>query len=103
MLERTTSDNGDVPAATTVAAVQDLEWFLLSRLAISARCRTRGRCRSSSTTRLGVRGKGLDHLLGRLERISSAVQVVILSDTRDRAVGRVDRADRAVVLYPVPL
>ena len=28
----------------------------------------------------GVRGEGLDHLLGRLERMSSAVQVVILSD-----------------------
>jgi hypothetical protein len=52
----------------------------------------------------GVRGKGLDHLLGRLERISSAVQVVILSDDDEIATWAESIGpDRAIALHPVPL
>jgi len=105
LLERATSDNGDAPAATTVAAVQDLEWFLLSRLASQRSLSYAGSLPFVLDDALrGVRGKGLDHLLGRLERISSAVQVVILSD--DDEIGAWAESigpDRAVALHPVPL
>ncbi len=71
----------------------------------NVRCRTRVRCPFVLDDALrGVRGDGLQHLLGRLERMSSAVQVVILSDDNEIAAwADAIGADRAVSLYPVPL
>jgi len=105
LLERTASGNGDAPAATTVAAVQDLEWFLLSRLANQRSLSYAGSLPFVLDDALrGVRDKGLDHLLGRLERISSAVQVVILSDDGEiSAWAESIGPDRAIALHPVPL
>jgi hypothetical protein len=105
MLEKGTSDNGDRPAVTTVAGVEDLEWFLLSRLAGQRSLSYAGSLPFVLDDALrGVRGRGLNHLLSRLERMSSAVQVVILSDDSEIAAwAEALGPDRAVTVHPVPL
>ncbi len=105
LLEQAASGNGEGSVATSAAAVEDLEWYLLSRLAQLRALSYAGSLPCVIDDALsGVEGDGLAHLLGRLERMSSAVQIIILSDDRDVAawadgIG----ADRAITLYPVPL
>jgi hypothetical protein len=105
LLEQATSGNGDASVATSAAAVEELEWYLLSRLAQLRALSYAGSlpCVLDDALR-GVEGDGLIHLLGRLERMSSAVQIIILSDDTEIAawadgIG----SDRAVTLYPLPL
>jgi hypothetical protein len=104
-LEELASGNGDGHVVTTPAAVEELEWYLLSRVANQRALSYAGSLPFVLDDALrGVRGDGLRHLLGRLERMSSAVQVVILSDDNEIAAwADAIGADRAITLYPVPL
>jgi hypothetical protein len=105
LLEQATSGNGDASVATSAAAVEDLEWYLLSRLAQLRALSYAGSlpCVLDDALR-GVQGDGLVHLLGRLERMSSAVQIIILSDDGEIAAWADGIGpDRAITLYPVPV
>jgi hypothetical protein len=81
LLERLASTGDDGPAVRSVAGIEDLEWYLLSRV---AKQRTEGYAGSLPLVLdhaiRGVRGEALEHLLGCLEGVSSIVQIVILSD-----------------------
>jgi hypothetical protein len=105
LLERLRSEGDDESVVTSATAVEELEWYLLSRLAEQRSLSYAGSLPFVLDDALrGVRGDGLQHLLGRLERMSSAVQVVILSDDNEIAAwADAIGADRAVSLYPVPL
>jgi hypothetical protein len=105
LLERLTSEGDDESVVTSATAVEELEWYLLSRLAEQRSLSYAGSLPFVLDDALrGVRGDGLHHLLSRLERMSSAVQVVILSDDNEIAAwADAIGADRAVTLYPVPL
>jgi DNA repair ATPase RecN len=103
--DEASAPNGDGPAVTSAAAVEELEWYLLSRLAGQRSLSYAGSLPFVLDEALeGVRGEGLHHLLSRLERMSSAVQVVIVSEDNEIAAwADAIGADRAITLYPVPL
>ncbi|HEY2814210.1 MAG TPA: hypothetical protein VGJ03_12160 [Acidimicrobiales bacterium] len=96
------SGNDDAAVVASAAAVEELEWYLLSRLAGQRSLSYAGSLPFVLDDALrGVRGDGLNHLLGRLERMSSAVQVIILSEDIEVAAWADSiGADRAVTLYP---
>jgi DNA repair exonuclease SbcCD ATPase subunit len=104
-LEGAATDDDTGPVVTSVAAVEELEWYLLSRLAGQRALSYAGSLPFVLDDALrGVSGDGLTHLLGRLERMSSAVQVVILSDDNEIAAwADAIGSDRAVTLYPATL
>ena len=61
--------------------MEELEWYLLSRLAAQRSVSFAGSIPLVLDNALdGVPGDALDHLLERLERMASAVQVIVLSD-----------------------
>ena len=99
---------GDEPAAVgshaEPANVDELEWYLLSRVAAQRSVSYAGSVPLVLDDALeGVHGADLAHLLSRLERMSAAVQVIVLSDNDEIAqwaesVG----PDRAATLSPSP-
>jgi hypothetical protein len=98
-------DDAGGSEVTSSEAVAELEWYLLSRLATHRSLSYAGSLPFVLDDALrGVRGEGLTHLLGRLERMSGAVQVIILSEDNEIA-GWADAigTDRAITLYPAPL
>ena len=67
------------PDSATEAEV--LEWYLLARLAAQRSVSVAGSLPLLLDDALrGVDGRGVDHLLGRLERMAEAVQVIVISD-----------------------
>lgn len=100
----------ELPAAESDGADQDasaaeLEWYLLSRVAAQRSVSYAGSVPFVLDDIFsGVPGEALEHLLDRLERMASAVQVVILSDDAPVAywaqhVG----PDRAAIVQPEPI
>jgi hypothetical protein len=104
-LEELPDDDAGGSEVTSTEAVAELEWYLLSRLASHRSLSYAGSLPFVLDDALrGVRGEGLTHLLGRLERMSGTVQVIILSEDNEIA-GWADAigTDRAITLYPAPL
>jgi hypothetical protein len=96
---------GVVVSAPGVANVEDLEWYLLSRVAAQRSVSYAGSVPLVLDDALAdVRGDDLVHLLSRLERMSSAVQVIVVSED-DEVASWADSVgtDRAMTLYPLPV
>ena len=97
-------DDGFVPtdAAMSAARTEELEWYLLSRVAAQRSVSYAGSVPLVLDDTLDeVDGDDLVHLLSRLERMSTAVQVIVLSD--DDAVAAWAESvgpDRAMALSP---
>jgi hypothetical protein len=95
--------NPVVPAAA--ASVEELEWYLLSRVAAQRSVSYAGSVPLVLDDALAeVSGPDLVHLLSRLERMSTAVQVIVVSEDEQVAswadsVG----TDRAMTLFPLPV
>jgi hypothetical protein len=84
--------------------VEEMEWYLLSRVAAQRSVSYAGSVPLVLDDALaGVRGEDLTHLLSRLERMSTAVQVIVLSED-DAVASWADSVgtDRAETLQPVP-
>ena len=91
-----------LPAAA--ANVEELEWYLLSRVAAQRSVSYAGSVPLVLDDALaGVQGSDLVHLLSRLERMSTAVQVIVVSED-DEVASWADSVgtDRAMTLYPLP-
>jgi chromosome segregation ATPase len=95
--------NAVIPAAA--AGVEELEWYLLSRVAAQRSVSYAGSVPLVLDDALAeVHGPDLVHLLSRLERMSTAVQVIVVSEDEQVAswadsVG----TDRAMTLFPLPV
>jgi hypothetical protein len=98
LLERLTSEGDDGPAVMSTVSVQDLEWYLLSRVATGRTSSYAGSLPFVIDDAIrGLRGEALQHLLGCLEAASNAVQIVIVSDDNEISNWTQDvGADRAV-------
>jgi chromosome segregation ATPase len=91
-------------SASTTANVEELEWYLLSRIAAQRSVSYAGSVPLVLDDALaGVQGADLVHLLSRLERMSTAVQVIVVSED-DEVASWADSVgtDRAMTLYPLP-
>lgn len=94
----------DAPAAASLGdtSVEELEWYLLSRVAAQRSVSYAGSMPLVIDDALdGVHGDDLTHLLSRLERMSAAVQVIVIAGNAEIAhwaesVG----VDRAATLSP---
>ncbi|MEY2423845.1 MAG: hypothetical protein QOI95_3912 [Acidimicrobiaceae bacterium] len=87
------------------ANVEELEWYLLSRVAAQRSVSYAGSVPLVLDDALAdVRGADLVHLLSRLERMSTAVQVIVVSEA-DEVASWADSVgtDRAMTLYPLPV
>jgi hypothetical protein len=101
--------DGDVDAPAPVlstgpASIEELEWYLLSRLAAQRSVSYAGSVPLVLDDALAeIHGPDLVHLLSRLERMSTAVQVVVVSES-DESASWADSigTDRAMTLYPLP-
>jgi DNA repair exonuclease SbcCD ATPase subunit len=94
-----------VVPATGSAKMEELEWYLLSRVAAQRSVSYAGSVPLVLDDALAdIRGAELVHLLSRLERMSSAVQVIVVSED-DEVAAWADSvgADRAMTLYPLPV
>lgn len=97
-------DAGMGVSAAGTPSVEEIEWYLLSRVAAQRAVSYAGSVPLVLDDALGVlAGDELAHVLSRLERMSAAVQVVIISDDDDvsrwaESIG----SDRAATLAPVP-
>jgi hypothetical protein len=101
--------DGDGPVAVPTpggpANVEELEWYLLSRVAAQRMVSYAGSVPLVFDDALAeVRGADLVHLLSRLERMSTAVQVILVSED-DEVAAWADSVggDRAMTLYPLPV
>ena len=97
--------HGTGDAAAGPANVEELEWYLLSRLAAQRSVSYAGSVPLVLDDALAeVRGADLVHLLSRLERMSTAVQVIVVSED-DEVASWADSVgtDRAMTLYPLPV
>jgi hypothetical protein len=102
LLERLTSEGHDGPPVTSAAGVEDLEWYVLSRI---ARHRTSSYAGSLpfvvDDAIRGVRGEALLHLLGVLEAAAGTVQIVIVTDDKEISSWTQDIGpDRAALRQP---
>jgi DNA repair ATPase RecN len=88
-----------------VTSVEETEWYLLSRLAAQRSVSYAGSVPLVLDDALaGVKGDNLVHLLSRLERMSTAVQLVVVSEDAEVAAWADSLGpDRAMTLYPVPV
>jgi hypothetical protein len=96
--------SGSLPPGTAMANVEELEWYLLSRVAAQRSVSYAGSVPLVLDDALaGVQGTDLVHLLSRLERMSTAVQVIVVSED-DEVASWADSVgtDRAMTLYPLP-
>jgi hypothetical protein len=87
------------------ANVEEVEWYLLSRVAAQRSVSYAGSVPLVLDDALAdVRGNDLVHLLSRLERMSTAVQVIVVSED-DEVASWADSVgtDRAMTLYPQPV
>jgi hypothetical protein len=97
--------HGVVLSSPGPANVEELEWYLLSRVAAQRSVSYAGSVPLVLDDALAdVRGDDLAHLLSRLERMSTAVQVIVLSED-DAVAAWADSigTDRAETLYPLPV
>jgi hypothetical protein len=101
--------DGDGPVAVPTpggpANVEELEWYLLSRVAAQRMVSYAGSVPLVFDDALAeVRGADLVHLLSRLERMSTAVQMILVSED-DEVAAWADSVggDRAMTLYPLPV
>src|SRR5204863_2605007 len=98
-------DGNGAVSAPGPANVEELEWYLLSRIAAQRSVSYAGSVPLVLDDALAdVRGADLVHLLSRLERMSAAAQVVLVSD--DAAVAAwADSvgADRAMTMHASPV
>ena len=78
------------PGRRRASLAEEIEWYLLARLAAQRSVSLgRIRCRCSSTTpSRGLDEDELGHVLGRLERMAEAVQVIVITDDPLAAPGR---------------
>ncbi|MGH9273194.1 MAG: hypothetical protein ACRDZU_00985, partial [Acidimicrobiales bacterium] len=68
-------------ATGTATEAEELEWYLLARLAAQRAVSVAGSLPLLLDDALrGLDAPGVDHLLGRLERMAEAVQVIVISD-----------------------
>ncbi|MEY2448440.1 MAG: hypothetical protein QOH79_1916, partial [Acidimicrobiaceae bacterium] len=91
--------------ASGVGNVEELEWYLLSRVAAQRSVSYAGSVPLVLDDALAdVAGADLVHLLSRLERMSTAVQVIVVSED-DEVAAWADSVgtDRAMTLYPLPV
>jgi DNA repair ATPase RecN len=99
-------DGGALAMPTTASAsMEEVEWYLLSRVAAQRSVSYAGSVPLVLDDALAdVRGAELVHLLSRLERMSTAVQVIVVSED-DEVAAWADSvgADRAMTLYPLPV
>ncbi|MEY2453863.1 MAG: hypothetical protein QOD92_3437 [Acidimicrobiaceae bacterium] len=96
--------SGSLLPGTAMANVEELEWYLLSRVAAQRSVSYAGSVPLVLDDALaGVQGTDLVHLLSRLERMSTAVQVIVVSED-DEVASWADSVgtDRAMTLYPLP-
>ena len=99
------SDEGDTSDSTTIglAGIDEIEWYLLSRVAAQRSVSYAGSVPLLVDHALDeLHGDDLRHLLSRLERMSAAVQVIVVSESPEVAgwaesVG----SERASTLVPV--
>lgn len=85
--------------------VEEIEWYLLSRLASQRQVSFAGSAPLVLVDALtDVPDDGIDHLLNRLQRMAGAVQVVHLTDD-ERVVAWAERSgpDHVAVVHPVPV
>jgi len=92
-----------VVAPTGAASVEEVEWYLLSRVAAQRAVSYAGSVPlvlDDALSDLG--GEDLVHLLSRLERMSSAVQMIVVSED-DEVASWADSVgtDRAMTLFPL--
>jgi phage-related minor tail protein len=97
--------NGAAMPSPGTTNVEELEWYLLSRVAAQRSVSYAGSVPLVLDDALAdVRGADLVHLLSRLERMSTAVQVIVVSED-DEVASWADSVgtDRAMTLYPLPV
>jgi hypothetical protein len=103
--EQTDTEGDGTDAATGgFASIDEIEWYLLSRVAAQRSVSYAGSVPLLVDEALdGIHGDELTHLLSRLERMSAAVQVIVISASPEVAgwaesVG----SERASTLVPAP-
>jgi len=97
--------HGAVMPTAAPADIEELEWYLLARVAAQRSVSYAGSVPLVLDDALAdVRGADLVHLLSRLERMSTAVQVIVVSED-DEVASWADSVgtDRAMTLYPLPV
>jgi hypothetical protein len=103
-IEVTSADQSvaDEPAETTLA--EEIEWYLLARLAAQRSVSIAGSVPLLLDDALsGLDDDDLVHVLGRLERMADAVQVIVISDDpRAAAWADLTGPERAAVVRPEP-
>lgn len=88
-----------------LSVAEDVEWYLLARLAAQRSASLAGSLPLVLDEALGGLGEDdLGHVLGRLERMAEAVQVIVVSDDpRSHAWALLAGPDRAAVVSPQPV
>ena len=92
------------PGPAGPPSVEELEWYLLSRVAAQRSVSYAGSVPLLVDDALDeVHGDDLSHLLSRLERMSAAVQVIVISENDEIARWAASVGpDRAATLSPIP-
>jgi len=101
-LEELDARGADGTVTSSAGAVEEIEWYLLSRIASQRAVSFAGSLPFVLDHALtGLEGDALTHVLGRLERMSSAVQVIVLSDDVEVAAwADAIGVERAATLFP---